>query len=426
MAANNDNAKEIPPLPLVSDETEEEDSTKYCTYKLAVAQGSANKYSFTMLKVDGTQSIRATLKWTRDIKTVFKGLEITDGADMHNMVQEMCSGATLTAYNAGVEANLHARWQMDKNTAMRAAAPRDAAAETQVQYATRIQRIIAAVDVPDTDENAVMKGAEAVLTARCPYKVLEKQKRFMRRKMRKPFGMTTRQYVNHLSRINNEELPNLPPFRGGNAGFSDEEFKEIILFGIPNRWKKDMDKFDFDPYSNTIVQLVEFCERMEASDDTANDEKGSSKGNTSPTKKSKSSKTRFDKSSHKKGDKWCDYHESDTHTTAECTVLKKLKASKSGGDSTKKQWKSKSDYAKDKAKKELNALRKKTKKAKLELNAATKTKNKNNKRKSDSSDDEKSDDSSFHSLNMLEASMKDVDEQLNALEFSDTEEGEVL
>ena len=69
-------------------------------------------------------------------------------------------------------------------------------------------------------------------------------------------------------------MPLLPPFRGVDASFNPEEFKEIILFGIPNRWKKDMDKFDFDPFSKTVMELVEFCERMEASDDTGNEEKG--------------------------------------------------------------------------------------------------------------------------------------------------------
>jgi hypothetical protein len=55
--------------------------------------------------------------------------------------------------------------------------------------------------------------------------------------------------------------------------------------------------------------------------------------------------------------KWCDYHETDTHSTNECDVLKKLKVSK-GGIPAKKLWKNKSNYAKDRDKKELNALKK--------------------------------------------------------------------
>jgi len=412
------------------DESEDrEDSTKYCTYKLAAVPGSTtntNKYSFTMLKVDGTQSIRAMIKWTRDVGVVFKGLQITTPIGKHAMMQEMCSGSTLTAFNAGVNASMRETFEGLKMQAQ----INEGAQQTGETFADRQRRrnnAAAAVTQPAMVDDDHKEGLNAVLTARCPYKVLEKQKRFMRRKMRKPHGMTTRQYVNHLQRINETELIALPPFKGRNASFSEEEFKEIILFGIPNSWKKDMDKFDFDPYEHTVKELVEFCERMEASDDTGNDNRGNS--DESPKKKSKSSKTKFDKYSHKKkkvnGEKWCDYHETDTHTTAECTVMKKLKASKGEGNSTtKKQWKSKSDYAKDKAKKELNTLKKKAKKVKLELNAANKTKRKSS--DSDDHDDASESSSSYHSVNMLERSMKEVDEQLEALTFSDNEEGEVL
>ena len=259
------------------------------------------------------------------------------------------------------------------------------------------------------------------MAARCPYRTLETQKRFMRRKMRKPLGMNTRQYVNHLTRLNQEELPLLPPFRGDQARFTDDEFKEIILFGIPNSWKKEMDKFDFDPFEKTITQMVEFCERMEAADETGKSQQDKGASDESPKKKKKSN-GKYDKYSHQKkkgdGDKWCDYHESDTHSTKDCEVLKKLKASKSGTPA-KKQWKSKSEFNKDKAKKELNALKKKAKKVRKELNAVSA---KRDKRKKETEKDD--DDSSYCSLNALEKSMKDVDEQLNALQFSSDEDGE--
>jgi hypothetical protein len=81
----------------------------------------------------------------------------------------------------------------------------------------------------------------------------------MHRKMHKPTGMSMCQYVNHMTHINMMELPFLPPFRGEAGRFTDNEFKEIILFGIRNSWKKEMDKFDFDPFLKTVIELVEFC-----------------------------------------------------------------------------------------------------------------------------------------------------------------------
>jgi hypothetical protein len=49
----------------------------------------------------------------------------------------------------------------------------------------------------------------------CPYKALEKQKRFVHCKMRKPADMKIRIFVNHPHRINFYELPQLPPFDAG-------------------------------------------------------------------------------------------------------------------------------------------------------------------------------------------------------------------
>ena len=129
MAANNDSQKETPFLSLIpEDHTSEdrEDSTRYCSYKLMVAPGTTNtnKYTFTMLKVDGTQSIRAILKWSQDVTTVFKGLGITDDPTKYAMIQEMCSGAILTAFNAGVEASLQLTWENDRRLAITAARSR--------------------------------------------------------------------------------------------------------------------------------------------------------------------------------------------------------------------------------------------------------------------------------------------------------------
>ena len=84
----------------------------------------------------------------------------------------------------------------------------------------------------------------------------------MRRYMRKPVNMTTRTYVNHILRLNNEEIPSLPPFRN-DQGLSTDELIDIILFGIPKSWVTKMDKHDFDPMSSMIVNS---CERLESAE----------------------------------------------------------------------------------------------------------------------------------------------------------------
>jgi hypothetical protein len=50
----------------------------------------------------------------------------------------------------------------------------------------------------------------SVITNACPYKVLQKPKRYMRRYMRKPADMKVRTYVHSLMKLNHEEIPLLP------------------------------------------------------------------------------------------------------------------------------------------------------------------------------------------------------------------------
>jgi hypothetical protein len=96
--------------------------------------------------------------------------------------------------------------------AMQNEAPRDTAnGETTVAYQERLQQAMDAVPDPAITELAILGGLRQIVVEACPYKVMERQKVYMRRKMRKPREMTTRTYVNHLNRINETELPALPP-----------------------------------------------------------------------------------------------------------------------------------------------------------------------------------------------------------------------
>ena len=47
-----------------------------------------------------------------------------------------------------------------------------------------------------------------------PFKCLQKVKRYLCRECRKPYDMKAREYVNHIQRINNEEIPFIPPASG--------------------------------------------------------------------------------------------------------------------------------------------------------------------------------------------------------------------
>ena len=58
--------------------------------------------------------------------------------------------------------------------------------------------------------------------------------------------MKVRTYLQHMLRMNQEELPNLPPHNTCQSLLTDE-LLDIILFGTPKSWQKEMERQGFDP-----------------------------------------------------------------------------------------------------------------------------------------------------------------------------------
>jgi len=418
---------EAPPLTLIPDETELEvtDSTKSGSFKLYSnpADNTSPKYSFTMAYADGTQSIRFLLKWVENTQRVLRGMDITTGEAQCEMVKQLCKGRVLSSFNENILTMLSQTLTTNAHAAAQAVAQQ--AGETNAAFAARqataYQAVVTAGVGNPTTAN-VKQALHLVIKACTPYKALEKQKRYMRRKMRKPADMKVRTYVTHLHRINFDELPMLPPQAATNS-LSNDELIDIVIYGLPKSWVKEMDRQDFNPFHvQNINAIVDFCERLESAEDFNPDTKPKS-----TNKSSKKSRSGPQNSKNSGGNKWCDYHESNTHNTSECSVLKKLKESKSGsGDgkakdkSKNKTWERKSNDAKKFTQKELNTMVKKaTKKAvaatKKELNAIAK-------RKKDDDDD----DDSVASIHMLETKMKDVDAELKKFNFDELEDGEEI
>jgi hypothetical protein len=72
--------------------------------------------------------------------------------------------------------------------------------------------------------------------------------------------MKVLKYYQALIRINNEELPNLPPFGAGQA-LSQDEMIDILLHGTPCSWQNEMERQGFDPMASTANEVVDFMGR---------------------------------------------------------------------------------------------------------------------------------------------------------------------
>ena len=162
--------------------------------------------------------------------------------------------------------------------------------------------------------------------------------------------MPVRQYYQCLTHINAEEIPYLPGGRPGSNNtqnvLSPDELTDIVLFGTPKSWQREMDCQGFDPMVKTTLEVVTFMERLEASETAAD------KTSNPPGKKSKTSSKPNTPSSKATGTKHCKLHGQCSHTTDECKKLKSLK--------DKKSWSDKAKSNQDKAKKDLAAFIKST------------------------------------------------------------------
>ena len=262
------------------------------------------KVTVTMFVLTGGESLREHLVWRENLEKVIRGLNLDTPMKKDNTISQLVVGAASTSYQKGMKDSLESLWAVQREEA--AQVVRGAVAGREV----RAQAARAAVPRPELREQDITAGLQNIIRDRCPYQVLETQKRFMRRNMRKPAEVTTRTYVNYLTRINDRELPFLPPFNI-NQSLNEYEIKDIIHNGLPPSWKSEMIRQGFDPLLNPLEQLVHFCERLEATQ-TAEPRTVTVTETKKPPKKA----------SNGKHSKWCEVHKVTSHNTRDCWAVK--------------------------------------------------------------------------------------------------------
>ena len=235
----------------------------------------------------------------------------------------------------------------------------------------------------------------------------------------------------HILRINSQEITRLPPYFNNAQMLGEDEIVDILLFGTPKSWQREMDRQGFDPLASTPAECVAFMERIEMSEDFDGDKKVAKVNQGKGKKKSNFAKG----NSEADGSKYCMLHgNNNTHDTSECKTLmaqaKKLKGNngannkgKGGNKGGNKTWKNNAKDKTDDSKKELAALIKKATEVikKSELNAIEPVK----KRKVNWPSEEEEE------LCALEAELKDFNYEdmdnmdMGKLVIKDPEDGEI-
>lgn len=349
--------KQPPVLPLELEDIDKEKRT-YVSHSLRTlpTQADSPTYKMYTLVLDGTETVREIIGHPKNIKKVLTGLNVTTIANKLTLTRTLLKGNALTQFNASVQKKATSVWQN------RAMAEADDAVAQQIH--DRGWDHADNYHVDHFDE--YLNGMIAKLV---PAKTLAKVKRFIRRNCRKPVDMSIRTYWQNLYRINEQEIPALPPFDVTNK-FRDDELIDIISYGTPKSWAKEMDRQGFDPMDKNIEDVIAFMEQLEASDDF-------DRNHDSKKQDKKPAAKKHDKSSKGSSNrelKYCEVHGKCGHTTAECRT-KKAKTSNgdrkdSKGKFSNKSWKRSADDDASYSKKEVAMLIKKM--VKGELNAADK------------------------------------------------------
>jgi hypothetical protein len=342
-------SNKTPLLPLLPstkvDDLTKQNSASY-TLRSDPADAASPTFKISARILQGDESLRVILRWKMALQQIMTGLALGTAAAKTQICETLMRGTPLTLFQTKITEQAQGVFQREIDAAVDAAA----AAVVLAAGLTAAHHLLVHVE----------EALNFVVTNLAPKKSLQRVKRYLRRDCRKPNDMKVRTYYQHLLRMNQEELPQLPPFLGG-QGLGIDELMDIILFGTPKSWSREMDRQGFDPMTHTIVQVVDFLEQIE----TAEDFEGSTpKKDTKYQGKKKS----YAKGQPKSGDqKHCMIHGWGGHSSDECYKLQgEAKRHKSDGSSSKKDWKGKSnktwtrkaDDGRDKSKKDLASFQK--------------------------------------------------------------------
>ena len=98
-----------------------------------------------------------------------------------------------------------------------------------------------------------------------PTKAIQIQKRYLRRELYKPCGTNIRYFIYHICDMV-EYLKKFPPFGAGQL-LPEDDILELVEFSLPKECQKELTIQGFDSVTQSLVELVEFCERLKTTEE---------------------------------------------------------------------------------------------------------------------------------------------------------------
>ena len=327
---------DIPVLSLVP-ETKTYGRGETITFKLLSdpAVAASPTYDFQVPFVRGTEGLRVAIESHQSLQSVFTGTTAATFPQRNSLAISIYKDVARTQYDSGVLNGLAQRvlaaTQVHRETVMNDATLPDDAAR-QAALAALIRNNINRDNIPDD----VDAGISQVIVYMCPYKGLQRVKRYLRRKCRKPDNMPVTEFINHFMRINDVEIPMMPPNFNDAQKLSVDEMIDVLMFAFPRKWQIEMERQGFDPLLGTVGTLIEFCQRLESAESMdrhalkgkgkSDDRKQAGRNNRSNRDGYKNHK-KYDPSQERETGKqhYCMHHGKNfSHSTDDCNILKKM------------------------------------------------------------------------------------------------------
>lgn len=229
------------------------------------------------------------LKFMSNIDQVFAGQDVTTGPPQYSIVRSLLKGDALTVFNTN-----------------------------------------AATLRSETVSN--LKDCLSALTTHIfPVSALQIQKRYMRRLLKKPTDVPTKDHVARVMELNNY-LPRFPDATTTNGKLSEEDIMDLLEFSLPGKWVHEMKRQGFVAVKETPKKFISFCENIEAFERYKESmQKQDSKPKDSKRKRSNEGKRGKDTKSERRT-YYCENHgENVSHDTKQCRLNKRPKYDKKPG-----------------------------------------------------------------------------------------------